>query len=244
MASDIDTKRITYSAGGTELQGFLAAPANASNCPGVLVFHEWWGLNDYIRGRAEQLAALGYVAFAADMYGGGKTADDPAGASELMNGVLADIPSAEARLRAAYEQIQSAAGVDEKRIGAIGYCFGGAMVLHAARTGVPLAGVVSFHGSLGSAHQPQPGEVRAKILVLHGAADQLVPDADVDAFKKEMDAAKADYEFVAYEGALHGFTNPAATEKGQKFGLPLGYDADVDARSWQDMKAFFERVFA
>lgn len=244
MGAEIQTETVTYSAAGTTLRGYRATPAGAENCPAVLVIHEWWGLNDYIRGRAEQIAELGYIAFAPDMYGEGRTADSPDQASALMNSVLSDIPAATARLQAAYEQAKQSPGADPNRIAAMGYCFGGAMSLHAARIGMPLAGVVSFHGALGSAHKPEPGSVKAKILVLHGAADALVPDSDVQAFKQEMDNAGADYEFVAYEGAMHGFTNPGATEKGTAFGLPLAYDAATDEQSWRDMKRFFERIFA
>jgi dienelactone hydrolase len=244
MATEIHTETVTYSAGSATLRGYRATPAGADHAPAVLVIHEWWGLNDYVRGRADQLARLGYVAFAPDMYGDGRTAGSPAEASALMNGVLSDIPAATERLRAAYEQAKASPGVDPARVAAIGYCFGGAMVLHAARIGLPLAGVVSFHGALGSAHTPAPGSVKAKVLVLHGAADALVPEADVAAFKQEMEAAGADYEFIAYAGALHGFTNPDATAKGQQYGLPLAYDKATDERSWHDMLHFFERIFA
>jgi len=132
---------------------------------------------------------------------------------------------------------------DAGRIAAIGYCFGGAVALHAARVGLELAAVVSFHGALGSFHTPAPGGVKARILVCHGAADALVPSGDVDAFKAEMSAAGADYRFIAYPGALHGFTNPEATENGAKFNLPLAYDADADRQSWRDMTALLNEVF-
>lgn len=236
------TKEVTYSAGGTSLKGYLATP-ETPNGAGVIVVHEWWGLNDYIRGRAVQLAELGFTALAADMYGDGATADDPAQANQLMTAVLGNIASGEARFAAALDVLRGQAGVEPGKIAAIGYCFGGAIVLHAARKGMPLAGVVSFHGSLGSFHTPAKGTVKAKILVCHGAADALVPADDVAGFKKEMDGAGADYEIVAYPGALHGFTNPGATEKGQKYGLPLAYDAATDQRSWQDMRDFFAKIF-
>jgi dienelactone hydrolase len=236
------TKDVTYGAGGSNLKGYLATP-ETPNGAGVVVVHEWWGLNDYIRGRAIQLAALGFTALAADMYGDGATGDDPAQANQLMTAVLSNIGSGEARFAAAVDVLRGEAGVEPGKIAAIGYCFGGAIVLHAARTGMPLAGVVSFHGSLGSFHTPAAGTVKAKILVCHGAADALVPAADVAGFKKEMDAAGADYEFIAYAGALHGFTNPDATANGQKYGLPLAYDAAVDQQSWQDMRDFFAKIF-
>jgi dienelactone hydrolase len=243
--SSIHSETVRLDADGTNLQSYLAREGgNDARRPGVLVMPEWWGLNDYIRKRADMLAELGYVALAVDVYGDGKTADNPDDAGRLMNEVLADMGQAESRLGAALEYLQSHDLVDARRIAAIGYCFGGALVLHAARTGMPLAGVVSFHGALGSAHKPTPGEVRAKVLVCHGADDSFVPDADVAALKDEMQAAGADLRFIAYPGALHGFTNPEADSNGKKYGLPLAYDEGADRRSWQEMQGFFEEVFA
>jgi dienelactone hydrolase len=244
MAAAIKTEPIRYAAGGTNLRGFLATTTTQETRPGVLVVHEWWGLNDYIRRRARMLAELGYTALAVDMYGDGRVADNPADAGALMTAVLNDRKAAEARFAAAHDLLAAQPGTDGARIAAIGYCFGGAVVLHAARLGLPLRGVVSFHGALGSMHTPTPGGVRAKILVCHGAADSLVPDADVAAFKREMDLARADYRFVAYENARHGFTNPDADANGQKYGMPLAYDAVADQRSWQEMREFLARVFA
>ena len=243
MGADIRTEKVSYSADGAGLEGYLACDTGSEGPrPGVLVVHEWWGLDDYIRGRARQLAELGYCALAVDMYGGGRTAADPEQAGALMNGALADMAGAEARFRAARARLAGDARCDAGRIAAIGYCFGGAIVLHAARIGMDLRAVVSFHGSLGSFHKPEPGSVRARVLVCHGARDRLVPDAEVAAFRAEMDEAGADCEFIAYEGALHGFTNPHATANGEKYGLPLAYDAASDARSWQDMRDLFEKA--
>jgi len=240
----ITNQDVSYSAAGTTLRGHLAVDdAKTGKRPGILVVHEWWGLNDYIRRRTHLLAELGYTALAADMYGEGRTATDPSQAGTLMNGVLSDMKSGEARFRAAYDRLSAHPTVDPARIAAIGYCFGGAVVLHGARLGMPLAAVVSFHGALGSMHRPAPGGVKAKVLVCHGAADGLVPDTDVAAFKQEMDAARADYRFVAYPGARHSFTNPDADANGKKFGIPLGYDAEADRRSWQDMQELFARAF-
>ncbi len=239
-----NAEKITYRAGDTELVGWAEVGHSDAPRPGVLVVHEWWGLNDYIRRRVHELASLGYEALAVDMYGDGRTAADPEGANALMSAALGDVPALEQRFRAAYDTLAARPGVDASRIAAIGYCFGGAVVLHAARIGLPLAGVTSFHGSLGSFHKPAPGSVKAKILVCHGAADDLVPQDDIDAFKQEMDAAKADYRFESYAGAKHGFSNPDATASGEKHGMPLAYDADVDARSWADMRAFFDSIFA
>lgn len=245
MAGGIRSETVTYKAGETNLQGYLAMPAAMGGTrPGVIVVHEWWGLNDYIKRRADMLAELGYIALAADMYGDGKVADSPDQASALMGGVLKDPASASARLHAAFELIKATPKIDKRRLAAIGYCFGGAMVLHAARIGMPLSGVVSFHGALGGLHKPAPGSVRAKILVCHGAADALVPAADIENFKAEMDQARADYKFIEYPNALHGFTNPDATAKGQKYGLPLAYDEETDRQSWEDMQLFFRTAFA
>ena len=237
-------EQITYRAGTTDLIGWAVEGSGPMPRPGVLVVHEWWGLNDYIRGRAEQLGDLGYEALAVDMYGAGQTGSSPDEANALMSAALGDVPALEARFEAALDALKARPGVDGSKIAAIGYCFGGAVVLHAARIGLPLAGVASFHGSLGSFHTPAPGSVKAKILVCHGAADALVPEADVEAFKAEMDAAKADYKFEAYPGALHGFSNPDATANGERYGMPLAYDADADAKSWAEMKSFFQKIFA
>ena len=242
--TDIRTEDVTYAAGDTTCKGCIAYDADAGQPrPGVLVVHEWWGLEDYIRGRARMLADLGYTALAVDMYGDGRTAADPDGASALMNAVLGDMDAGTARLRAAFDVLSGHPTVDADRVAAIGYCFGGAMVLHGARIGMDLKGVVSFHGSLGSFHKPAKGGVKAKVLVCHGAADSLVSDEEIAGIKEEMADAGADFRFEAYEGALHGFTNPEATANGEKYGLPLGYDEAVDKRSWDDMKALFAEIF-
>ncbi len=243
--SNPHTETVRLDADGTELECYLACDDHSdARRPGVLVVHEWWGLNDYIRRRAHMLAELGFAALAIDMYGGGQVADNPDEAGRLMNGVLGDMSQAESRMGAALEYLQDHASVDSGRIAAIGYCFGGAMVLHAARIGMPLAGVVSFHGALGSFHKPTPGSVLAKIMVCHGAEDVLVPQDQVTALKDEMQAAEADFRFIPYPGALHGFTNPEADANGEKYGLPLAYSEDTDRRSWQEMQDFFKEIFA
>ncbi len=242
--ADIRAETVSYRAGDTTLKGYLAWDAAIDGArPGVLVAPEWWGLNDYIRGRARQLAEAGYAAFALDMYGEGKTADNPTDANALMSAALADTPALMARFQAGRDTLAAQPVCDAGRIAAIGYCFGGAVVLHAARAGMDLAAVVSFHGSLGTTEKAAPGAIKARLLVCHGAADQFVPADEVAAFKQEMADAGADLRFVAYDGALHGFTNPEATTNGEKYGLPLRYDADADQRSWAEMKALFDRVF-
>ena len=241
--ANVKTENVTYSGGGATLKGLLAWDAAASGPrPGVLVAPEWWGVDDYIRGRARQLAELGYVALTADMYGDGRTADNPNDANAMMTAALSDMPALGARFEAARATLAAHPACNGK-VAAIGYCFGGAVVLHAARTGMNLAAVASFHGSLGSTHTPKKGGIKAKVLVCHGAADQFVPQADIDGLKKEMAEAGASLRFVAYDGVLHGFSNPAATAKGEKYGLPLKYDADADKRSWAEMKKLFEEVF-
>ena len=242
--TDIRTEDVTYTAGDTTCRGHIAYDgASGGSRPGVLVVHEWWGLNDYVRGRARMLAELGYTALAVDMYGDGKTAADPDGAGALMSSVLGDMASGTARFKAAFDMLSRHPSVDAGRVAAIGYCFGGAIVLHGARIGMDLKGVVSFHGSLGSFHKPAKGEVKARILVCHGAADVLVSDEEIAGIKQEMVDAGADFRFVAYEDALHGFTNPDATANGEKFGLPLRYDEGIDQRSWNDMQALFSEIF-
>ena len=242
--TDIRTEDVTYAAGDTTCKGHIAYDGAAGEPrAGVLVVHEWWGLNDYVRGRARMLAELGYTALAVDMYGDGKTAADPDGAGALMNSVLGDMESGTARFKAAFDVLSRHPSVDAGRVAAIGYCFGGAIVLHGARIGMDLKGVVSFHGSLGSFHKPAKGEVKAKVLVCHGSADVLVSDEEIAGIKQEMAEAGADFRFVAYEDALHGFTNPEATGNGEKYGLPLRYDEAVDKRSWNDMQALFSEIF-
>jgi dienelactone hydrolase len=243
MADTIQAEPVTYSAGDTTLRGYLATDTSKQGKrPGVLVVHEWWGLGDYVRRRARMLAELGYGALAVDMYGDGKVADNPGDAGALMNSVLGNMKAGEARFKAAYDLLASRPEVDGSRIAAIGYCFGGSTVLHMARIGMPLRGVVSFHGALGSFHKPAPGSVKAKVLVCHGADDGLISKDETSGFKQEMDHAKADCQFVAYPNAKHSFTNPEATENGKRFGIPLAYEAEADRRSWEDMKQFLARV--
>lgn len=243
MAVDIRTEIVTYSAGGATLIGYLAWDASQQEPrPGIVVFGEWWGLNDYQKRRARQLAELGYVALAADMYGDGQIAADAADAGNLMNGLFADMDGTSAKVRAAVEQLARRPEADAGRLGAMGYCLGGALALHAARLGLDLRGVASFHGSLGKTHPARPGEVKAKVLVCHGEDDSFVSAEEQAGFRQEMTDLGVDYKFVAYPGAKHGFTNPDATENGRKYNLPLAYNESVDRESWQEMKAFWADV--
>jgi dienelactone hydrolase len=242
--ADIHAEVVNYKNGTENLQGYLAYDAAISGRrPGILVIHEWWGIDDHIRGRVERLAKLGYCALAIDMYGEGRTADNPGDAGALMTAVMQNIKSGEARLAAGYRRLVNTATTDQNRIAAIGYCFGGAMVLHAARIGMDLRGVVSFHGALASHHHPAPGSVKAKVLVCHGAADNFIPEQDVIDFKQEMDGAGVDHRFKTYADAKHAFTNPAADENGRKFGINVAYNELADEQSWKDMQAFFSEIF-
>lgn len=241
----IVAKTVDYRTAATEMKGFLAYDDSVSGTrPGILVVHEWWGLNDYARDRARQLAALGYTALAVDMYGQGKQAGHPQEASEFANAVNQRWAEARARFEAALELLKRHDTVDASRIGAIGYCFGGGIVLNMARAGIDLDGVVSFHGTLSTERPAQAGEVEAAVLVLHGEDDQFISDEQVANFKREMQGAGIDYRFIAYPKATHGFTNPAADRFGKQFDLPLGYNPEADEASWREMRAFFDRIFA
>lgn len=241
---NILTNRIEYPVDGANHQGYLAYDDELTEArPGILIVHEWWGLNEYILRRAHMLAELGYVALAIDMYGGGRIAADPGEAGELMNGVLNDMESATEALGAGYDLLLNQVGVDRTRSAAIGYCFGGAMVLHMARIGLPLSAVASFHGALGSFHTAGPGSIQARILACHGAADSMVSMDDLEGFKQEMDAAQADYEVLLLDGAKHGFSNPQADINAQKYAIDLGYQQQADEQSWAAMQALFNKVF-
>lgn len=238
-------EEVTYTADGANLKGYLAYDSSIEGKrPGVIVVHEWWGHNDYARKRANMLAELGYTALALDMYGDGKQANHPDDAMKFMQAIMGNMPGAEAKFNAALDLLKSHDTTDPERIAAIGYCFGGGVVLHMARVGTDLAAVVSFHGGLEPLTSAQPGMVKAKILVCTGAADPMSPQVQVDALKKEMDAAGADYEIISYEGVKHSFTNPIADSMGAKFNLPLAYSETADSQSWESMKKLFNEVFA
>lgn len=243
MSVAIAGEEITYSADGTTLKGYLSRPATAGGKrPAVLVVHEWWGNNDYSRKRADMLAGLGYVALAVDMFGDGKIVDNPKDAGALAGEASKNLDVSEKRFAAARALLAGQPDVDVGRIAAIGYCFGGGMALQMVRRGADLAGVVSFHGSLGTQTPAKAGAVKAKLLVLNGAADPLVKPEQIAAFKKEMQDAGVTYTFIDYPGAVHAFTNPAATENGKKFNLPLAYDEDADKKSWAEMQGFLQTV--
>jgi dienelactone hydrolase len=240
----IQTEEVEYTDGDITMKGFLAWDANQSGLrPGVLVVHEWWGHNDYARRRARELAELGYTALAVDMYGNGKQAEHPDDAGQFAAEVMQNMPVAQARFEAAHELLDAHPTTDPDRTAAIGYCFGGGVVLAMARAGADLDAVVSFHGSLPVEAIENPDAVKAKFLILHGAADSFATPEQIEAFKKSMDDAGVDYRFVTYEGAKHSFTNPDADAYAKEFGLPIAYDAAADEQSWQAMQDFFAEIF-
>ncbi len=240
-AGAVKTREITYSQDGTTLKGMMAwDDAKAGKRPGVLVVHEWWGMNDHARNAARKLAEAGYVGFALDMYGNGKTTTHQHDAEAMMNAAMKDPAVIAARFNSALAQLKQDPHVDPTKIAAIGYCFGGAVVLNMARAGEDLAGVVSFHGLLAAQKPAEKGKVHAQILALAGADDPFVPPDQVEAFKKEMDAAGVKYNLVVYPGAKHAFTNPNAAQ----YGMPqLAYNADAAKKSWAEMEKFLKQVF-
>jgi len=244
LRADIITQTINYSDGKTKMTGYLAYDDSIKGQrPGIIVVHEWWGHNDYAKKRARMLAKLGYHAIALDMYGNGKNADHPKDAGKFSSSVKKNMAVAEKRFMAAYKVLQKQNNVAKDKIAAIGYCFGGGIVLEMARRGVDLDAVVSFHGSLGTKEKARKGNVKAKVLVLNGQADPFVKEKTISDFKKEMKAANVDFKFINYPGAKHAFTNSGADKYGKKFNLPLAYNAEADKKSWNEMKHFLDKIF-
>ena len=243
--ADIQTHEVTYPAGDVTAKGFLAIPEGKGPHPGILVVHEWWGANKYVRDRARQLAGMGYLALAVDMYGNGQTASHPKDAGTFAMTVKNNQKAMQERFLGAMAFLKMQDANDNDRIAAIGYCFGGNVVLQMARNGLDgLDGVASFHGSLGL-RTPQDGaKPTAKVLVCNGAEDPFIPAEDIAKFKKTMEAAGIDYTFTNYKDATHGFTNPGADEYGKKFGLPLAYHKEADEKSWAELTSFLEKLFA
>jgi dienelactone hydrolase len=243
QSTSIKTENVDYTGDGVTMKGFVAYNDSLKGpLPVVLIVHEWWGLTDYPRMRAKQLAELGYLAFAVDMYGDDKTAETPDEAQKLSAPFYGSMKVATPRFEAALAKIKTFPNADTNRIAAIGYCFGGGMVLNMARTGEPLKGVVSFHGNL-MGTPADKNLLKAEILVCHGDSDKFVLPAEVAAFKKQMDSVGAKYTFKHYANATHAFTNLGATEKGKKYNMPIEYNAAADTASFNEMKAFLARIF-
>ena len=240
----VKSENVDYTGDGVTMKGFVAYDSSITTPkPVVLIVPEWWGISDYTRGRAKQLAGLGYLAFAVDFYGEGKTAETPDEAGKLAGPFYAPGSTmGKNRFDAALAKIKTYPGADTNKIAAIGYCFGGAMVLNMARLGEPLKGVVSFHGNL--AGVPLKKELlKADVLVCHGDSDKFVLPAEVASFKKQMDSIGATYTFKSYANATHAFTNPMADEKAKKYQMPIAYNPAADTASFNEMKLFFTKIF-
>lgn len=241
VQGEVVTKAVDYNQGDVELEGFLAWDNSLDGKrPGVLVVHEWTGLNDYAKRRCRELAALGYIAFAVDIYGKGVRPKSVEEASRQAGIYRGDRELMRRRVTAGLEELISNELCDRDRVAAIGYCFGGGTVLEPARSGAAIAGVVSFHGNL---HTPDPtdaGNIICKVLVCHGADDPHVPDQQVANFFDEMRAAGVDYQFIAYSGAVHAFTN---SDAGDDPSQGASYNAGAERRSWQHMLTFFAELF-
>lgn len=232
---------VIHACNGDSLQADLAWDSRLEGPrPVVLVVHEWWGNNDYSRRRAEMLAEAGYLAMAVDLYGKGKRATDPAGAGALAREAYSDPARMAARFAAALELATSRPEADREHTAAIGYCFGGGVLLGLSRQGLDLDAVASFHGSLTTDTPAAPGSIKPALLVLHGEADAMVTADHVTAFREEMTKAGARLEFVGYPGATHAFTNPAATATGKAYDLPIAYDAAADEDSWKRLLDFLK----
>jgi dienelactone hydrolase len=236
-------EKVEYKDGETVLEGFVAydkSKVKGKKAPGVVVIHNWMGVGDYVKMRAEQLADMGYVAFVADVYGKAVRPQNVKEASaEAGKYKSGDRKILRSRLQAAYDELLKNKNVNTEKISASGYCFGGTAALEMARMGLPLKGVISFHGGLSAASPEDAKKMTAKVLVLHGAIDPYVPAAEVDQFQKELDAAKVDYQFVAYSGAVHAFTEK---EAGSDITKGAAYNEAADKRSFLAAKNFLEEV--
>lgn len=238
---EVVTRNVEYRQGETVLEGYLAYDnQGATRKPGVLVVHEWTGLGPYVKSRAEQLARLGYAAFAADIYGKGVRPSNPKDASATSSKYKADRPLLRARVLAGLAELRRQPNVLESKVAAIGYCFGGTTVLELGRAGGDVVGIVSFHGGLDSPTPADAKNIKGKVLALTGADDPNVPESQVKAFEEEMRAGGVDWQLVKYGGAVHSFTNPEAGNDPSK---GAAYNASADRRSWQAMKSFLDEVF-
>lgn len=239
--AEVKTEVVSYKYNDTTLKGYLAYDdAIKGKRPGVLVVHEWWGLNDDARKRARQLAALGYVAFAADMYGDGKTTEHPKEAGQMAGEVRKNMDVWLGRAKAGLEILQKNDRVDGAKLAAIGYCFGGSTSLQLAYSGAPLGAVVSFHGALPVPSAEQAKAIKSRILICHGAEDTFIPEATIQQVRGAFEKAGTDYQMVYYGRAKHSFTVVGV----DKVGVPgLAYQADADRRSWRAMRELFGEAF-
>ncbi|WP_411897943.1 dienelactone hydrolase family protein [Elizabethkingia occulta] len=242
LQKEIITEDLTYSENGKIFKSFLAFDKNKpGKLPVVLIIPEWWGMNDYVKSRAKQLADSGYMAIAVDMYGEGKMVDNPDDAGKLAKPFYGNADLAKQSFEAALKQIEKNEKADTEKMAVIGYCFGGAMALNMARINEPLKGVISFHGNLMTGVKPVTNKI--PVLVLNGEDDTFVSKDEIASFKKQMDSAGVQYKFVNYPGAIHSFTNPDATAAGEKYKLKVAYNEAADKASWEEMITFFNKIF-
>jgi dienelactone hydrolase len=233
----VQTKKVNYNVGDQQFIGYLAwDDAVTGKRPGVLVLHEWWGLNDYARSRTEQLAKLGYVAFAGDMYGEGKSTEHPKEAMEMATHVRQNLPEWQKRATAALDVLKQQPQCDSNKLAAIGYCFGGSTALVLAYSGADLAAVTTFHAALPAPTEEQARAIKASIVVCHGALDSFITDETIHNFRKALDDANVDYEMDIYAGAKHSFTVPTADRHGNP---GMSYNKKADERSWGRMRRLF-----
>lgn len=235
---------VTYSAGDITMNGYIAYDESSESVrPGILVVHEWWGHDEHARNSAEKLAEMGYVALAVDMYGNGRVAEHPEDAMEYSGNVMGNFETAQERFNAALAALKDHPLVDAGQTGAIGYCFGGSVVLAMANSGADLDVVAAFHAGLNLPVMPQE-EISTRILILNGAEDPMITNEDVENLTGALEEVNADFRYVNYEGATHAYTNPAADSLGERFDLPLAYNAEIDSLSWLEMSEFFEQTFS
>ena len=239
----IKGETVTYATDSTTMKGYIAFDENKiGKRPGILVIHEWWGHNDYVRQRADMLAELGYVAMAVDMYGDGKKAAHPDDAGKFAGMVMQNMEEATARFNAAVELLKSNPNVDTESIAAIGYCFGGSVALSMANTGSDLDAVAAFHSVVALPVMPSD-KLKAKVLVCNGADDPFTSSESIETYRNQMDSINADYKYVAYPGAVHAFTSKDADALGKKFNLPLAYNKEADEKSWQELQILLNNTF-
>lgn len=243
-AGNVTKSQQNYEYNTTQMRGHLSVPTNIKEKrPGILVVHEWWGNNEYSKMRADMLAELGYVALAVDMYGNGTTVETPSEAGALAGGLMKTPAEAKARFEKALQTLKSNPNVDPDKIAAVGYCFGGGVILAMLENGVKLDGAISLHGTLNHI-KSFPKNMKTKLLILNGAADPMVPAKDIVSFKKIVEKNKVDMKFVNYPDALHAFSNKKATEVGAKFNIPVAYNEAADKASWVEMQTFLKDLFS
>ena len=239
----IKGEEVTYASDSTNLKGYIAFDENnKEKRPGILIVHEWWGHNDYVRERANMLAELGYTAIAVDMYGDGKQANHPSDAGKFAGSVMKNLPVAKKRFNAAVELLKKHESVNGEKIAAIGYCFGGSVALTMANSGFDLDAVAAFHSGVALPVMPNK-DLKAQVLVCNGADDPFVSPESVTTFKSALDSIGAKYQYFSYPGAKHSFTSKTADENGKKFNLPLAYNAEADKKSWNSLQGLLKNAF-